>query len=739
MKRPIESVVESHKDLNRGVFHATKSLRVNIAFKPKDVEEHERIEMLRSAVAFIQSDMRIDTTREALYQAVKVLCDCRKFEKLFQLVHEAIDTHAKKIIQDLSASDLKGIDFLQSMYLRWKDFGTKNNTIRFIFIYFDRVYIKPSKDVKSIYDLGVELFKKEFEMSNITLQRTMRSLTEAIQQDRQGAVVDRDLISGTIQMIVDLQLYEDCFQDDLKRCTASFYDAESDQKARECEVPAYLAFCDNRLQEELSRIKTVLCGMTRKELVSVAEKHLIAKHSDWIIEKGFNSMMDKCSIGDLKRLYLLFSRVQKLDTLKVALSKYIKTIGSALILDVGKEQTFVQELLDFKDRVDTILRDAFSSLDILVNAVKDSFESFINTKQNKASELLAKFIDARMRLGVKEHSESETSALMDKLLIIFRYIQGKDVFEAFYKKDLSRRLLLGKSVSSDLEKTMISKLRSECGSAFTMKIEGMFRDIDLSEDMMQSFKQSELAAGLPKDLDFFVHVLSFNCWVVDPPITLRMPNIMVDCQNAFSEFYKSRYAGKHLQWQHSLGHCLMRADFTQGKKEMLVSLMQALVLLLFNDSGSLNFKSLLESTDIEEAELRRILQSLTLGKCKILTKQQKGGRDIEDDDIFSVNDEFTSKQYRIKINNFQLKDAPEESHVITEKVAQDRQYQIDAAIVRIMKNRKVLNHNLLVSELFGQLKLPIGPLDAKKRIESLIEREFLERDKADSTVYHYLT
>eukprot|EP00002_Diphylleia_rotans_P022277 TRINITY_DN4363_c0_g1_i4.p1 TRINITY_DN4363_c0_g1~~TRINITY_DN4363_c0_g1_i4.p1 ORF type:complete len:219 (+),score=44.52 TRINITY_DN4363_c0_g1_i4:192-848(+) len=218
-----------------------------------------------------------------------------------------------------------------------------------------------------------------------------------------------------------------------------------------------------------------------------------------------------------------------------------------------------------------------------------------------------------------------------------------------------------------------------------------------------------------------------------------MPNIMVDCQNAFSEFYKSRYAGKHLQWQHSLGHCLMRADFTQGKKEMLVSLMQALVLLLFNDSGSLNFKSLLESTDIEEAELRRILQSLTLGKCKILTKQQKGGRDIEDDDIFSVNDEFTSKQYRIKINNFQLKDAPEESHVITEKVAQDRQYQIDAAIVRIMKNRKVLNHNLLVSELFGQLKLPIGPLDAKKRIESLIEREFLERDKADSTVYHYLT
>ena len=36
---------------------------------------------------------------------------------------------------------------------------------------------------------------------------------------------------------------------------------------------------------------------------------------------------------------------------------------------------------------------------------------------------------------------------------------GKDVFEAFYKKDLARRLLLGKSASVDAEKSMLSKLK----------------------------------------------------------------------------------------------------------------------------------------------------------------------------------------------------------------------------------------------------------------------------------------
>jgi hypothetical protein len=37
-------------------------------------------------------------------------------------------------------------------------------------------------------------------------------------------------------------------------------------------------------------------------------------------------------------------------------------------------------------------------------------------------------------------------------------VQGKDVFEAFYKKDLAKRLLLGKSASIDAEKSMITKV-----------------------------------------------------------------------------------------------------------------------------------------------------------------------------------------------------------------------------------------------------------------------------------------
>ena len=68
----------------------------------------------------------------------------------------------------------------------------------------------------------------------------------------------------------------------------------------------------------------------------------------------------------------------------------------------------------------------------------------------------------------------------------------------------------------------------------------------------------------------------------------------------------------------------------------------------------------------------------------------------------------------------------------------NRQYQVDAVIVRTMKARKTLSHNLLMSELMTQLKFPARPGDLKKRIESLIEREYLARDENDNSLYNYL-
>ena len=269
------------------------------------------------------------------------------------------------------------------------------------------------------------------------------------------------------------------------------------------------------------------------------------------------------------------------------------------------------------------------------------------------------------------------------------------MFEAFYKKDLAKRLLLSKSASVDAEKSMISRLKAECGSQFTTKLEGMFKDVETSRDIMRGFAADEkIAKELPENVDVFVHVLTAGYWPTYAPCEVKLPRELDHLQRVFSEYYLSKHGGRRLVWQNALGHVLLRAEFPKcGVKELAVSLFQAVVLMLFNDAETMSFEELKDATGIEDKELRRTLQSLACGKAnqRVLSKTPKG-KDVDDGDVFAVNDDFNERLTRIKVNSIQMKETKEDNDATNERVFQDRQYQIDAAIVRVMKTRKTLSH-----------------------------------------------
>ena len=58
--------------------------------------------------------------------------------------------------------------------------------------------------------------------------------------------------------------------------------------------------------------------------------------------------------------------------------------------------------------------------------------------------------------------------------------------------------------------------------------------------------------------------------------------------------------------------------------------------------------------------------------------------------------------------------------------------------VRIMKARKVTTHASLVAEVLAQLKFPLSGADVKKRIEALIDKEYMERDDDLPGSYKYV-
>lgn len=89
-------------------------------------------------------------------------------------------------------------------------------------------------------------------------------------------------------------------------------------------------------------------------------------------------------------------------------------------------------------------------------------------------------------------------------MVVFKYIEDKDVFQKFYSKMLAKRLVQHMSASDDAEASMISKLKSACGFEYTSKLQRMFQDIGVSKDLNEQLK-GHLKTE-PLDIDFSIQV-----------------------------------------------------------------------------------------------------------------------------------------------------------------------------------------------------------------------------------------
>uniref|UniRef100_A0A8C6KCE5 Cullin 4B n=1 Tax=Nothobranchius furzeri TaxID=105023 RepID=A0A8C6KCE5_NOTFU len=624
---------------------STQHTFVFLTEKPKLPENYtqETWQKLKEAVEAIQNSTSIKYNLEELYQAVENLCSHKISAKLYKQLRAVCEDHIK--------AQINHVLFLKKIDKCWQDHCRQMIMIRSIFLFLDRTYVLQNSMLPSIWDMGLELFRF-YIISDLKVQsKTIDGILLLIERERNGEAIDRSLLRSLLSMLSDLQIYQDSFELRFLEETNRLYAAEGQRLMQEREMPEYLHHVNKRLEEEADRVITYLDQSTQKALIATVEKQLLGEHLTAVLQKGLTHLLDENRIQDLSLLYQLFSRVR--GGVQVLLQQWIEYIKVMLRREHNK--TMVQELLDFKDKVDHIIDVCFLKNEKFVNAMKEAFETFINKRPNKPAELIAKHVDSKLRAGNKEATDEELEKMLDKIMIIFRFIYGKDVFEAFYKKDLAKRLLVGKSASVDAEKSMLSKLKHECGAAFTSKLEGMFKDMELSKDIMVQFKQHMQCQNIPGNIELTVNILTMGYWPTYVPMEVHLPPEMVRLQEIFKTFYLGKHSGRKLQWQSTLGHCVLKAEFKEGKKELQVSLFQTLVLLMFNEGEEFTLEEIKLATGIEDGELRRTLQSLACGKARVLTKIPKS-KDVEDGDKFSCNDDFKHKLFRIKINQIQMKE-----------------------------------------------------------------------------------
>ncbi|KAM0936350.1 putative cullin protein, neddylation [Dioscorea sansibarensis] len=192
---------------------------------------------------------------------------------------------------------------------------------------------------------------------------------------------------------------------------------------------------------------------------------------------------------------------------------------------------------------------------------------------------------------------------------------------------------------------------------------------------------------------------------------------------------------RKLAWLYSLGTCNLKGHFEPKTMELNVTTFQACALLLFNSCDRLSYSEIKDQLDLSDDDCNRLLHSLSCAKYKILNKEPNT-KTISQTDYFEFNSKFTDRLKKIKVPLPPV----DERKKILEGVTKDRRFTIDCAIVRIMKSRKVLHHQELVTECVKVLA-PFFKPDfkvIKKQIEDLISKDYLDRDKEDSNTYRYV-
>lgn len=459
--------------------------------------------------------------------------------------------------------------------------------------------------------------------------------------------------------------------------------------------------------------------------------------------------------------------------------------------------SYVDELIQFHIKMDQLVTGPFQNSAVFHKALSEGFKSFVNlgfrkpngdtksldntspennrtSPEIKTAQLFAFYCDEVLR---KRKTESPDDAL-EKVVHFVQFFSDKDIFIEEYRKQLAKRLLV--SGYQDIEeRNMISRLKWYYrGVGDLYKLEKMLLDKTLAADMKQEFNNFLEKQQRQLPFEMTVTVLTMGTWPINLRDTLRIHPILADSQKMFKEFYENKYSStRNLKWAYGRSTVQLDAYFASScKKKLLdVSTYQACILLHFNDTKELTVKQLMDLTALDLDVIKRTLASLSTAKYDIVLvkREELSTENITEDDMMTeqvmeeskepskkkanarknmnlvanclseisestmieVNDEFKHKLVRIKIPTPRITEEEVKKTIVN--VNSDRIWVLDATIVRIMKTRKTMQLQQLIKEIITQLMDRFHPdlKQIKKRIESLIEREYLKRSDNLSIEY----
>ncbi|RDW79613.1 hypothetical protein BP5796_01401 [Coleophoma crateriformis] len=684
-------------------------------------------------------------------------------------LYQNLISYLNNYLKDLVVESKKHSDeALLAFYIReWDRYTTAAKYVNHLFRYLNRHWVKREMEEgkKNIYDVyTLHLVQWRITLFSEVHEKVMGAVLKMVEKQRHGETIEHNQIKSIVDSFVSLGLDEadptkstlDVYRFNFERpfleATKAFYQAESTQFVAENSIVEYMKKAEARLEEEEQRVTMYLHPDIILPLRKACNVALIADHST-LLRDEFQVLLDNDRVEDMHRMYLLLARIADgLDPLRTKFEAHVRKAGLASVSKVAADadklepKVYVDALLEVHAQYQSLVKKAFRDEPEFTRSLDNACKEFVNRNEickdstSRSPELLAKYSDSLLKKSAGGAEESDVENTLTQLMIVFKYIEDKDVFQKFYGKFLARRLVNTNSSSDDAETSMISKLKEACGFEYTNKLQRMFQDIQISKDLNTGYKEFEakLADGEYKGIDATYSILGTGMWPLAPPNTdFTPPPEITKAYERFQNFYSKKHNGRKLTWLWQLCKGEVKANYCKNSKvpyTFQVSTYQMAVLLLFNEKDSNSYDDIAKATQLTSD----VLDS-TMGiflKAKVLTMSPAEGKPAPGK-TFNLNYDFKSKKIRVNLNIGVKSEQKQESDETHKTIEEDRKLLMQSAIVRIMKARKKMKHTNLVSECISQIRSRFIPKipDIKKCIDILLEKEYLERLDDDELGY----
>uniref|UniRef100_A0A673ZP25 Cullin 2 n=2 Tax=Salmo trutta TaxID=8032 RepID=A0A673ZP25_SALTR len=523
----------------------------------------------------------------------------------------------------------------------------------------------------------------------------IRMLLNEVKNDRCGEDPNQKVIHGVINSFVHveqykkkfpLKFYQEIFEGPFLTKTGEYYKQEASNLLQESNCSQYMEKVLGRLKDEEVRCRKYLHPSSYAKVIHECQQRMVADHLQFLHGECQNIIRQE-KRDDMANMYTL-----------------LRAVSSGLPHMIQELQVHIH---------DEGIR-ATSNL-----SQENALTSVVNHREPKsickAPELLAKYCDNLLKKSAKGMTENEVEDKLTSFITVFKYIDDKDVFQKFYARMLAKRLIHGLSLSMDSEEAMINKLKQACGYEFTSKLHRMYTDMSVSADLNNKFNNFIKTQESPVELgiSFQIYVLQAGAWPLThvPSSTFAIPQELEKSVQMFELFYNQHFSGRKLTWLHYLCTGEVKMNYLSKPYVAMVTTYQMAVLLAFNNSETVGYKELQDSTQMNEKELQKTIKSLL--------------------DVKMLNHD--SQKVRAGSSLLEMEQT-------RSAVDEDRKMYLQAAIVRIMKARKVLRHNALIQEVINQSKARFNPSISmiKKCIEVLIDKQYIERSQSSADEYSYV-